>query len=118
MLVCGRGTILPNSAWGYRLFILQFSFCPILLHPLGGGGDVMEYGMRGRWPAMGKTMDRRLAPATGCRWTSVAGGLAITTLSITRQTEGQDPSRSAAVLSSLSQSPPILPSPKSAHFHV
>ena len=52
---------------------------------------------------MGKTMARRLAPATGCRWTSVAGGLAITTLSITRQTEGQDPSRSAAVLSSLSQ---------------
>lgn len=67
---------------------------------------------------MGKAVDRRLAPATGCRWTSVAGGLAIATLSTTRQTEGQDPSTSVAVLSSLSQSPPTLPSPKSAHFHV
>ena len=66
---------------------------------------------------MCKAVDRRLAPAAGCRWTSVAG-LAITTLSTTRQTEGQDPSRSAAVLSSLSQSPPTLPSPKSAHFHI
>ena len=67
---------------------------------------------------MGKAVDRRLAPATGCGWTSVVVGLATATLSTTRQTEGQNPSRSAAVLSSLSQSSPTLPSPKSAHFHI
>ena len=57
---------------------------------------------------MGKAVDRRLAPATGCGWTSVVVGLAIATLSTTRQTEGQNPSRRAAVLYLLCLRVPLL----------
>lgn len=66
---------------------------------------------------MDKAVDRRLAPAGGCSLTSKAEARAIANISTTNR-QGQDPSRSAAVFSSLSQSPPTLSSLESAHFHV
>lgn len=58
-------------------------FCFIFLPVFRWGGDIMEEGARGGWPAVGRAVDRRLLKV-------------------------QDPSRGATVFSSPPQSSPAL----------